>query len=152
MDASKIFINGVIMSDIAHRLGWQRYAEQEMLAVYTMTSDAKAKSVDQLIGGAAADPKIPATELLSLVQYGPGMTEKELTLRAAFQGLFEKLSPDVLQADFTHFCKRKLTIEKLATVAPTEEYAKRANTVIIDELGKALIGKGGKPQVPKATA
>lgn len=139
----------------AYRQGCEAYANQEITKIHTMSSADREKSISQLRNAClSSNPGLPSREIASLMQYSGGMTEDELRLRAAFQTKFEALSPEELQSHFTHFYQKGRIITRLIEAGNGDnngrqlDCRKKANSLLVDELGKTLLRKGSQPQVP----
>lgn len=126
----------------SYRYAWEMYANEVFFRIHKMSDEERTQSIELLRYKCAAFG-VPWEQAKYIVEYPGGMTEKELELRSALQSRFSLLSPDVLQSHFTHFYQNGPTIKHLGV-----EAAAKANKVIIDELGKALLGKGFQPQRP----
>ena len=140
------------------RLGWETYANQEMLAIHSMSAAERTQSIDQLRHACASmGGDVPMEDVQSILEHPRGITMKELELRAAFQLIFERFSVDVLQSHFTYFQQKERIIEGVITAVTRDNTTEQSHCarraairVIIDEIGKSLLRKGTQPQTLSA--
>ncbi|MBX9923186.1 MAG: hypothetical protein K2Y01_03665 [Rhabdochlamydiaceae bacterium] len=147
----------MIHNAAAYRFGWETYANQEISEIQKTSLEERTRSISELRDRCVASSHtLPREDVEAFLGYPEGMTERELALRAALQTQFDELSADILQSHFTHFYQKGRIITKLVETkaggAHTEELNcnKKANKLIVDELGKSLLRKGFNPQVPPA--